>query len=69
MRVRHREAFRRERQAHAERGGGDQQAAKHGRGQHREFPFAHARFRHGAIKPQSATQRCALTHMVNLSGY
>ena len=37
---------------------------KHGGGQHREF-LAHARFGHVGIKPQSAMQRCALTHMVN----
>jgi len=37
MRVRHREAFRREKHAHGERGDGNQQAAKHGGGQHSEF--------------------------------
>jgi hypothetical protein len=37
MRVRHREAFRSEKHAHGERGGGDQQTTKHGGGQHREF--------------------------------
>ena len=63
--VRHREAFRHEKRADGERGGGDQQPAKHGGGQHREIPSAHARFGHGGIRPQNAMQRRALTHMVN----
>ena len=65
MGVRHREGFRDEKHANGERRDGDQQAAKHGGGQHRKVPSAHARFGHGGIRPQSAMQRRALTHVVN----
>jgi hypothetical protein len=41
--VSHFEAFRRQKRADRKRGDGDQQAAKHGGGQHREFPLAHVR--------------------------